>query len=332
MQKIILLSPLPCFLQRVRNMMKNLKELPKLRDSISYFYVEHAIIDQNDSSIILHRRGEDVPVPVSALTCLMLGPGTNITHAAIKTATENGCMIVWCGENGAKFYASGMGETRNAKNTLLQAKCCMDEGLHMRIVRRMYEIRFPKMNCEKLTLQQIRGMEGIRVRKEYQAASKINGIPWKKRDYKQTEWQDSDGVNRALSAANAVLYSVCQAAIYSLGYSSALGFVHTGKMLSFVYDVADLYKAETTIPVAFEAVKRNAGNPETEVRALCRKYFHAVNLMQRIARDLAWLFEDAENEQQTEKATGDLWDDEGGIVAGGVNYAEGEGCDDCSSD
>ena len=86
-------------------MPKDLKELPKLRDSISYFYAEHAIIDQCDASIILHQGSKDISVPVSSLTCLMLGPGTNITHAAIRTATENGCLIVWCGENGARFYA-----------------------------------------------------------------------------------------------------------------------------------------------------------------------------------------------------------------------------------
>ncbi len=303
-------------------MPKDLKELSKLRDSISYFYVEHANIDQCDSSIILHRGSEDIPVPVSSLTCLMLGPGISITHAAIKTAAENGCMIVWCGENGARFYASGQGETRNAKNTLVQARYCMDENLHMRVVRRMYEIRFPKMDCSKMTLQQIRGMEGIRVRSAYQMAAKLNGIIWNKRDYKQTDWDKSDGINRALSAANAVLYSVCQAAIYSLGYSSALGFVHTGKMLSFVYDIADLYKAETTIPAAFAAVKRNPKEPESHVRDFCRRYFHSINLMKRIAVDLAWLFEEVENEQQEEKATVDLWNAEEGTIQGGVNYAK----------
>lgn len=313
-------------------MPKDLKELPKLRDSISYFYAEHAIIDQCDSSIILHRGSEDIPMPVSSLTCLMLGPGTSITHAAIKTAAENGCMIVWCGENGARFYASGQGETRNSKNTLLQAKYCMDENLHMRVVRRMYEIRFPKVDCSKMTLQQIRGMEGIRVRSAYQMAAKLNGIAWNKRNYKQTDWDKSDGINRALSAANAVLYSVCQAAIYSLGYSSALGFVHTGKMLSFVYDIADLYKAETTIPAAFASMKRDPKNPESHVRDFCRKYFHSANLMKRIAVDLAWLFEEPENEQQEEKATGDLWNGKEGNIEGGVNYAEeadadGSDCD-----
>lgn len=311
-------------------MTKDLKELPKLRDSISYLYVEHSIIDQNESSIIMHRGSDDIPVPVSSLTCLMLGPGTNITHAAIKTATENGCMIVWCGENCARFYASGQGETRSAKNTLLQAKCCMDENLHMVVVRRMYEIRFPKMDCSKMSLQQIRGMEGIRVRKAYQASAKMYGIPWHKRDYKTTDWESSDAVNRALSAANSILYSVCQAAIYSLGYSSALGFVHTGKMLSFVYDVADLYKAETTIPAAFEAVKLDVKEPEKHIRKLCRKYFHSASIMKRIALDLGKLFENLENEQMVAKTTGDLWDDQYGAVDGGVNYAGG--VDDDGSD
>ena len=129
-----------------------------------------------------------------------------------------------------------------------------------------------------------------------------------------------------------MLYSVCQAAIYSLGYSSALGFVHTGKMLSFVYDIADLYKAETTIPAAFASMKRDPKNPESHVRDFCRKYFHSANLMKRIAVDLAWLFEEPENEQQEEKATGDLWNGKEGNIEGGVNYAEeadddGSDCD-----
>lgn len=163
-------------------MPKDLRELPKLKDSISYVYLEHAVIEQEDLSIVARQGRSRVPLPVSSLTCLMLGPGINITHAAVRTIAANGCMVVWCGEHGAKFYAMGQGETRNAKNILLQAKCCMDEKLHMRVVRRMYEIRFPKMDCSNMTLQQIRGMEGIRVRSAYQAAAKVHGVSWKKRN------------------------------------------------------------------------------------------------------------------------------------------------------
>lgn len=301
-------------------MPKDLRELPKLRDSISYVYLEHAIIEQEELSITIRQGKSRTPLPVSSLTCLMLGPGISITHAAIRTIEENGCMVVWCGEHGARFYAMGLGETRSAKNILLQAKCCMDEEMHMRVVRRMYEIRFPKMDCSKMTLQQIRGMEGIRVRSAYQAAAKMHGVSWKKRNYKDSDWDSADPVNRALSAANAILYSVCQAAVVSLGYSTALGFVHTGKMLSFVYDIADLYKAETTIPVAFEAVRQQPTQPETRVRDLCRSYFYRARLMQRIAKDLAWIFEDSENEQQDFAGAGDLWDENGEVTAGGRNH------------
>lgn len=124
-------------------MPKDLHELPKLRDSISYLYFEHAVIEQENSSIVVIQESGRIPVPISAVTCILLGPGTKVTHAAIKAMAENGCMVVWCGENVGRFYASGMGETRSAANLLLQARLCMDEAAHMTVVRRMYEIRFP---------------------------------------------------------------------------------------------------------------------------------------------------------------------------------------------
>ena len=302
-------------------MKKDLQELPRLSDSISYLYFEHAVIEQQDSSIVVIRKNEQIPVPIAALTCLMLGPGVSITHSAVKSIADNGCMIVWCGERASRFYAFGMGETRSAKNLLLQARLCMDEAAHMRVVRRMYEIRFPEMNCSGMTLQQIRGMEGIRVRKAYQIASKASGVPWKSRSYKQTDWNDADSINRALSSANSVLYSVCQAAIISLGYSPALGFIHTGKMLSFVYDIGDLYKAVTTITAAFEAVKNDPEDVERGARIFCRKYFHNIHIMRRIAKDIAWIFGETVNEQIESSATGDLWETGGTTVHGGQNHA-----------
>jgi len=303
-------------------MIKDLHILPQLRDSISYIYIEHAVIVQKDSSIVAVKQMGHIPIPVASLTCLMLGPGVNITHSAIKVAAESGCMIIWCGDHGSFFYASGAGETRSAHNVMIQAKYCMDKTLHMEVVRKMYEIRFPKMDCSKMTLQQIRGLEGIRVRQAYQSAARLYGIKWKSRKYKKDDWDSADEINRALSSANALLYSICQATIVSLGYSTALGFVHTGKMLSFVYDIADLYKAETTIPAAFEAVKANRSYPEKEVRNICRKYFQKIKLMQRIAKDIASFFADNDNEQADALRTGELWNKEDISLPGGKNYAD----------
>lgn len=312
--------------------MDNLQQLPKLRDSVSYLYFEHAVIEQEMSSIVVISAEGRTPVPVSSVTCIFLGPGVSITHAAVKAAADCGCMLVWCGERAAKFYAFGSGETRSAKNILIQARLCMEKQAHMRVVRRMYEIRFPKMDCSGMTLQQIRGLEGIRVRKAYQTAAQAAGISWSGRTYRTGEWKTTDLINRALSAANAVLYSVCQAAVISLGYSTALGFVHTGKMLSFVYDIGDLYKAETTIPAAFEAASSGEDDVEHRVRTLCRRQFHRIRLMERIADDISWIFEEAEVEKDDSPVVGDLWDNEAATLAGGKNHATEAKLDDCTRD
>lgn len=300
--------------------MKNLQELPKLKDSISYLYLEHAIIEQNDTAIVAIRKDGRIPVPIAAMTCLLLGPGTSITHAAIRAICDNGCMAIWCGEAAGRFYASGIGETRSAKNLLSQAKVCMDDTLHMEAVRRMYELRFPKLDTKNLTLQQIRGMEGIRVRKAYELAAKTTGVSWKKRTYKGENWDASDPVNQALSEANALLYGLCHAAIVSLGYSPGLGFVHTGKQLSFVYDIADLYKAETTIPVAFEAVKKG-DDISRNVRISCRDVFARARLLSRIADDISFILR-SKTEEQADNAVlpGDLWEEDGKRADGGKNY------------
>ena len=89
--------------------MKNLQELPKLRDSISYLYLEHAVIEQNDTAIVAIQKDERIPIPIAAMTCLLLGPGTSVTHAAIRAICENGCMAIWCGEGATRFYAAGIG-------------------------------------------------------------------------------------------------------------------------------------------------------------------------------------------------------------------------------
>lgn len=135
--------------------MKNLQELPKLRDSISYLYIEHAIIEQNDTAIVAIRKEGRVPIPIAAMTCLLLGPGVSITHAAIRAICENGCMAIWCGEKIGRFYAAGIGETRSAKNLLIQAKACMDDAMHLAVAKRMYEFRFPNMDVSNKTLQQL---------------------------------------------------------------------------------------------------------------------------------------------------------------------------------
>lgn len=272
--------------------MQDLHELPKLRDSLSYLYVEHAVLNQKDQAIEYIRQDEGrVMIPVAALSLLLLGPGTKITHAAIRTLAGNGCAVVWVGENGMKFYAFGTGETRRSFHLLRQAEMTCDPQLRLSVIRRMYQARFPEPLEDCLTLEQIRGMEGARVRSSYYQASKVYHVPWNGRNYDRGNWNKSDPINRALSAANALLNGLCHTAIVSGGYSPALGFIHTGKQLSFVYDIADLYKAEITIPLAFQTVAESVERVEARVRAACREKFRETKLLGRILPDIDHLLD-----------------------------------------
>src|SRR5579875_1840857 len=266
--------------------MKDLHLLPKVRDSWSYLYVEHCRVDQEDKAIALHDAGGKTPVPCATLAALFLGPGTSITHAAVRALADNGCLVLWSCEKGVRFYAQGMGETRSSRSLLRQAKLCSTPTLRLDVVRRMYQRRFPEPLDDWLTLQQIRGREGIRVREAYAQASRETGVEWRGRSYKSSNWGEADPINRALSCANSCLYGICHAAIVSAGYSPALGFIHTGKMLSFVYDVADLYKVDLTIPIAFRVVAESTSQLERRTRQACRDAFHASRLLERIVPDI----------------------------------------------
>ncbi|MFZ5903182.1 MAG: type I-E CRISPR-associated endonuclease Cas1e [Chloroflexota bacterium] len=297
--------------------MQDLHDLPKLRDSLSYLYVEHAVLNQKDHAIEYIRQDEGrVMIPVAALSVLMLGPGTKITHAAIRTLADNGCSVVWVGEDGTKFYAYGGGETRRSFHLLRQAEMSCDPQQRLVVIRGMYQMRFPEPLAPDLTLEQIRGMEGSRVRSAYYQASKTFNVPWHGRNYDRGNWGNSDPINRALSAANALLNSLCHAAIVSGGYSPGLGFIHTGKQLSFVYDIADLYKAEITIPLAFKIVSESNEKTEARVRAACREKFRETKLMERVLPDIDRLLQidpqgidEASDYDNDPALPGPLWDE-----------------------
>lgn len=325
---------------------RNLQELPKFRDGLSYLYVEHAVVEQEAKGIALYDESGVTLVPVAALATLLLGPGTRITHAAIKALADNGCTVLWVGEDMGRFYASGMGETRGAARLVQQAQAWADPEAHLEVVMRMYRLRFSNPLPESLTLQQIRGFEGVRVRDCYAFWSHETGVPWQGRNYNRGNWGAADPVNRALSAGAAFLYGLCHAGIVSAGYSPALGFIHTGKQLSFVYDVADLYKADVLIPAAFRVAAESDKQVETRIRQALRERIRETRFLERVVEDLHRLFaglgpseefaharsvrEGAVDEEAfdfDEARPGRLWDPnsevEGGVAYGGDDPGEG---------
>ncbi len=262
--------------------MQNLHELPKLSDSLSYLYVEHAILDKKQKAIEYIKKDGRTLIPTANLSVLMLGPGTSITHAAVKTLADNGSTILWTGQDATRFYAQGMGETRKGHRLLHQASLVSDPALRQRVVERMYRFRFDIELPPDLTLPQIRGKEGVRVRQAYAENSRKYGVEWNGRRYDRGSWRNADPINRAISAANALLNGLSHNAIVSGGYSPGLGFIHTGKQLSFVYDIADLLKVDFTIPIAFATVGQSPDKVESRVRAACREQFKKKKLLHYI--------------------------------------------------
>jgi CRISPR-associated protein Cas1 len=325
---------------------RDLHELPKLRDGLSYLYLERGRIDQGYKAIEFFNKDGRVLVPVSGLAVLLLGPGTSITHEAVKTLADNGCLVSWCGEQGVRFYAQGSGETRKGYQLIRQAELVSHPHKRLQVVQRMYQFRFDVVLSDDLTIEQIRGMEGARVRRAYTLASKQHGVPWRRRFYDRGHWGASDAINRAISSANACLNSLCHAAIVSAGYSPGLGFIHTGKQLSFVYDIADLYKTDLTVPLAFRLTAESHDKLETRIRQACRDLFHQERLLARIIDDIDHILnitrplraatrpsrDDDHNDNDIDfdndpALPGGLWSPTAGLVEGGVNYDEAIGGD-----
>lgn len=263
-----------------------MRDLPKIRDSLSFLYLEYGHVEQSKLGVEFVNKLGRTPVPAASLSSLLLGPGTTITHGAVRTVAEAGCSLIWVGERGVRCYAQGVGETHKAYRLMRQAELSSTPALRLQVVERMYRARFPDPLPPGLSLEQIRGKEGVRVRNIYAEAARTFGVAWNGRNYDRTSWTDADPLNRALSSANACLHGLVHAALLSSGYSPALGFIHQGKQLSFVYDIADLYKMQLTVPVAFSVVSEGLPSLETQVRKRCRDAFQNLKLLQRIVPDV----------------------------------------------
>ena len=158
----------------------------------------------------------------------------------------------------------------------------------------MYRMRFFEEAPQRRSIEQLRGMEGARVRKIYREFAEKYGVVWRGRNYDRSNWDSQDYANRALSAANSCLYGVCHAAILIAGYSAALGFIHTGYSLAFVHDLADLYKMEIAVPVAFKIAAEEGANIEMRVRHTLRDDFRRIKLLERLIPGIESLFDAGE--------------------------------------
>jgi CRISPR-associated protein Cas1 len=278
-----------------------LKPLP-IKDRISVIYVEKGNIDVIDGAfVVVDKTGVRTHIPIGTVACLMLEPGTRVSHSAVVLAARVGCLLVWIGEAGVRLYAAGQPGGARSDHLLYQAKLALDDTARLKVVRKMYALRFREEPPERRSVDQLRGIEGVRVRKMYELLAHQYGVEWKHRNYDHTTWESGDLANRCLSSATACIYGVSEAAILAAGYAPAVGFIHTGKPQSFVYDIADIFKFDTVVPVAFRIAAKKPRDPEREVRLACRDIFRQSHLLEKIIPTIEEVL--AAGEMERPKAT-----------------------------
>jgi CRISPR-associated protein Cas1 len=301
-----------------------LTELPRIDDRVTFIYIEHAKINRQDSAITVTDQRGIVRIPAAMVGVLLLGPGTDISHRAVELIGDTGTSIVWVGERGARHYAHGRALAHSTRFLEKQAKLVSNNRSRLDVARKMYQMRFPNEDVSSLTMQQLRGREGARVRKAYRFYSKKYNVTWDRRDYDPDDFSSGTSVNQALSAANVALYGIVHSVIVAIGMSPGLGFIHTGHDKSFVYDIADLYKVEYTIPLAFEIASKV--DPEDDIGRIARQRMRDKcvdgKIMKRIVKDTQQLMAITDDEEVLID-TINLWDDKDELVQHGVNYSEG---------
>lgn len=259
-----------------------LKPIP-IKERLSVLYIEYGQLDVLDGAfVVVDKNGIRTHIPIGGLACLMLEPGTRVSHAACALAARAGTLLVWIGEAGVRLYSAGQPGGARADRLLYQAKLALEDELRLKVVRKMYALRFGEEPPQRRSVEQLRGIEGARVRETYKRMASKYGVEWKARNYDVDDWGQGDIANRCLSSATACLYGVTEAAVLAAGYAPAIGFIHTGKPLSFVYDIADVYKFETVVPLAFRIAAKSPVNAEQQVRLACRDSFRETRLLERI--------------------------------------------------
>lgn len=297
-----------------------LQALPQAADRMTFLYLEHCKLNREDSAIVVRDEKGSVFIPAAAISVLLPGPGTDVTHRAMELIGDTGVSTIWVGEQGVRYYAGGRPLTHRAALLQKQAELVSNQREHLNVVRAMYEMRFPGENVSSLTMQQLRGREGARIRKAYLTASRQYGIEWNGRDYTPEHFEADSPVNQALTAGNMCLYGLAHAVIFALGCSPGLGFVHVGHENSFVYDIADLYKAEIVIPLAFEIAAENPADLPAVMRRRTRDKMTEAGLLERMVRDIRRLLREGEEDAEAKLY---LWDNLREALPSGHSYGRG---------
>lgn len=265
-----------------------LADLPKIRDRYPFLYLEHGRLEIDDSSVKWISADREVfRIPAAVISTILLGPGTSVTHEAVKVLATLNTTVCWIGEDSLLFYAVGQSPTANTGNLKKQLSLSSDPESSLAVAKKMFSARFPDVSLRGKKLKDLMAMEGARVQMLYAALAEKYDISWKGRSYKPGEFELSDMTNKLITGCNTALYGLVSSVIHALGLSPHIGFVHSGSPLPFVYDVADLYKGELVFDLAFSLTAELGGIYDRHrVLDAFRKRVISFELMKKCPEDI----------------------------------------------
>ena len=304
--------------------------LPRVVDQLGFLYVDMARVEMDDNGvcalIVTEEYGEErTYLPTAAIAAVLLGPGTSITQPAATQLMRDGASLLYTGQGAVRCYGGMTHNDLTTKWLHKQASIWADDESRIEAARWLYARRFgdPEL-AEGKSLEQLRGMEGYRVKEAYKLEARRHGATFK-RSLLEEDYDSLDPINKGLNAANQVLYGITHSAILAMGASPALGFIHSGSQRSFVYDIADLYKLTLSVPLAFTL--RHTNNVDAAVRFQFRRRYKALRMAKTIVNDIQGVL--TAGEEWDEEVAEDgadlgvtyLWDPERGALPAKRNYA-----------
>jgi CRISPR-associated protein Cas1 len=299
------------------------RHLTRTGERLSFVYLERCTVHRDANAITAEDADGTTHIPSATIGTLLLGPGTRITHQAMSVLGETGAAVCWVGEQGVRYYASGRALTRSSHLMEAQARQWANPRSRLAVARDMYRLRFPEEDPSGFTRHELLGYEGRRVKDCYKAQAARTGIPWRGRTYTPGDFTSGDAVNQAVTAAAQCMYGIAHAVVTALGCSPALGFVHSGHELSFVLDIADLYKTEIGIPLAFDVAAEDEEDVGPRTRRALRDRINETSLLDRCVDDIKRLLlpgAASSTESGEDRDVVTLQSDGGHNVAAGRNY------------
>jgi CRISPR-associated protein Cas1 len=210
-------------------------------------------------------------IPFQQVSCLLMGPGSVVSHDAMRLMARHGTGLLAVGSGGVRLYAESMPKGPDTSQLARhQAELWNDEDERIRIAREMYAIRLGRVLPQR-DLNALRGIEGKRIKKVYKNLASEYGIDWQGRRYDKSNPDANDTINDAINHAATAMYAASGVAVASVGAIPQLGFIHEASGKAFTLDIADLMRSDVTLPIAFRAAKQTnqrGGDVESNTRRL----------------------------------------------------------------